>query len=155
MRTLFYATTLGLALAAAACAAGSKPPETKPAAAAPEAPPPGASLLANTRWTLNEIAGREAIDRVEATLAFDNQGGVSGSGSCNQFHGTATVSGASITFGPLATTRMACIAPINEQEATYLAALARADRFEIEEPYLIIHLKGGDKPLRFIRAANQ
>ena len=152
MRTLIHATILGVVLAAASCAAGSKPLETRPAARAPDTPPPAASLLANTRWSLQDIAGREAIDRVEATLVFDGQGGVSGSGSCNQFHGTVTVTGASIAFGPFATTRMACITSINEQEAAYLGALARADRFEIEEPFLIIHLKAGDKPLRFIRA---
>ena len=155
MRTLIHATILGLVLAAASCAAGSKPPETKPSAKAPDAPPAAASLLANTRWTVEDIAGREAMDRVEATLVFDGQGGVSGSGSCNQFHGTATVTGASITFGAFSVTRMACLAAINEQESVYLEALSRADRFEIEEPFLIIQLKGGDEPLRFIRASHQ
>ena len=95
------------------------------------------------------------MDRVDATLRFDGQGGVSGNGSCNQFHGTATVNGASIAFGALATTRMACIPSIGDQEAAYLGALARADHFELEEPFLMIHLKGGNKPLKFIRAAHE
>jgi heat shock protein HslJ len=71
-----------------------------------------------------------------------------------QFHGTATVTGASIAFGAFSTTRMACLAAINEQEQAYLEALTHADRFEIQEPFLLIHLKGGGKPLMFIRASH-
>lgn len=151
MRKIIPALALGLILGAVSCAGGSKPPETVPAT--PTAPPGSTSALANSSWLLEELSGRQTADRVEATLAFDARDGVSGNGSCNQFHGTATISGTSIAFGPLVTTRMACVPAVGQQEGAYLEALHQAERFEIEEPFLTIYLRDGAKPLKFIRAA--
>jgi len=37
------------------------------------------------------------------------------------------------------------------QEGAYLAALAKAERFRTEGPFLYIESAGQEKPLRFIR----
>jgi len=56
-------------------------------------------------------------------LSLDEQ--ASGSAGCNTFNSSATLDGNSITFGPIATTRMICDQPdgVMDQESAYLAAL--------------------------------
>lgn len=108
--------------------------------------------LWSTSWRLEDLAGAAVIDSVQATLAFLEQGQVAGNGSCNQFHGGATVADDRIAFGPLATTRMFCGEEVMRQEGDYLGALREAERFEIREPFLYIYAAGRPHPLRFIRA---
>jgi serine/threonine protein kinase len=72
--------------------------------------------------------------------------------SCNRFTGSAEVSGDSIKFGMLASTRMACPDDaVNSQEMEYLKALAAAKRLELKDAALLIYAEGYDKPLRFTR----
>jgi heat shock protein HslJ len=60
----------------------------------------------------------------ELSLAFAADGRVSGSAGCNNFMGTYTLSGASLKFGPAATTRKLCAQPgVMEQEQQFLKAL--------------------------------
>lgn len=107
--------------------------------------------FAGTKWRLEDLAGAGVLDRAQATLAFAEEGKVSGNGSCNQFHGTATVSGDAIAFAPMATTRKFCGEAVMYQENAYLAALRKAQRFEIKEPFLYVFASNRAKPLRFIR----
>ncbi len=111
--------------------------------------------LIGTQWRLEDLAGAGVMDRVQATLEFTDEGKVSGNGSCNQFHGTVTISGGAIRFGPLATTRKFCAEAVMHQEKQYLAALADAERFEINEPFLYIYAADRQEPLRLIRAEEE
>jgi heat shock protein HslJ len=108
--------------------------------------------LLGTAWVLEDLAGAGVVDRVQATLEFAEDGTVSGNGSCNRFHGTLTVTGDAITFGPQATTRMMCAEAVMQQETAYLAALREAERFETDGTFLYIHAAGRPQPLRFIGA---
>ena len=110
----------------------------------------GAGGFIGTKWRLEDLAGAGVMDRVQATLDFSEGGKVSGKGSCNQFHGTVTFDGGTITFGPLATSRKFCGEAVMNQENQYLAALRGAQRFEIKEPFLYIIAAGRSQPLRFI-----
>lgn len=110
------------------------------------------STLTGTKWRLEDLAGAGVMDRVQATLEFPEEATVSGNGSCNQFRGTATISGGVIAFSPLATTRKMCAEAVMRQENEYFAALRDAQRFEIKEPFLYIFAANRPKPLRFIRA---
>ncbi len=113
----------------------------------------GASL-AGTEWVLRDIAGSPALEKPQATLTFPEAGHAAGNGSCNQFNGSVSISGASIKFGPLAATRMACMEnDISEQEDRYLKALGAATRYELRGEKLLIYFEGNDKPLAFSRAA--
>ena len=116
------------------------------------APAPSASGLAGTSWRLEDLAGRGVVDRVEATLEFPGEGTATGNGSCNRFRGRVAVGAGTITFGPLATTRKACLAEAaNRQETEYLAALQAAERWEVRDAFLYIHVAGRSTPLRFTR----
>ena len=111
--------------------------------------------LAGTRWRLEKLGDQPAIPGVEATMEFPEEGKVAGRGSCNRFFGTVEISGESIKFGPLASTKMACLDDATStQETRYLEALAAAERFSFDGPALLIHSRGGGAPLRF-RVASQ
>lgn len=109
--------------------------------------------LQGTSWRLEDLGGTGVLDRVQATLEFSESGRVSGNGSCNQFSGTVKISGESITFGPLAATRKACVDAVGMQENNYFKALGAARRFNLDGPFLLIYSEGADKPLRFIRTS--
>jgi len=116
---------------------------------------PTASSLAGTEWILEDIAGAGVLDNAQATLSFAKEfasnGKVSGNGSCNKFSGSASVDAGKVSVGPLATTRMACVPAVDDQEMRYMKALQAAERLTFDGPYLFLYAKGMDKPLRFIR----
>ncbi len=107
--------------------------------------------LAGSSWRLEDLAGAGVIDNARASLEFPEPGRVSGSGTCNRFTGTVTLTGGAISFGPLATTRKACPEALMNQESKYLQALGTAERFEVKDSFLYLHAAGGSAPLRFVR----
>jgi putative lipoprotein len=56
---------------------------------------------------------------------------VAGSGGCNRYTGKGALARGKAAIGPLASTRMACPPALMNQETRFLAALARAARYEI------------------------
>lgn len=91
-----------------------------------------AADLDNTHWTLVELGeDQPALADAEVTISFE-AGQVSGSGGCNNYSGAFNLSDDNpflVTFGPLATTAMACDDPIQRQESAYLAALQQVSRW--------------------------
>jgi heat shock protein HslJ len=148
MRYLSAFLLLGLVgLAFAGCTQTS----TSQTASSPAAAP-GSPELKGTAWRLEDLGAVSAIPGVEATLQFPEAGKAAGRASCNRFFGTVEISGASIQFGPLASTKMACIDDAaNAQEKKYLDALGAAERFAFDGPALLIYSRGNDQPLRFSR----
>ncbi len=109
--------------------------------------------LAGTSWQLVSLGPNGALEGAQPTLAFESDGRVSGSGSCNRFSGSVTESGKVLQFGPLATTKMACDDAINAQESTFFKALEQADSFEAGPDQLSIQTKLWSEPLSFVKAA--
>jgi heat shock protein HslJ len=145
---------LGLALAGSAAACADDPRTSASPGIVDEVESAADGLggtLWGTEWRLADLAGAGVLDRVEATLAFSETGRAAGNGSCNRFSGAVQISGDSISFGPLASTRMGCAEPISTQEVRYLGALQNAERFVLEGSSLLIHSRGLEKPLRFVR----
>jgi len=141
-----FALLIAVILFTAGCPSGDKKP-TK--AAAPVAP----FSLVGTDWMLADLAGTPVIANSKASLAFPEAGRVAGNGSCNRFTGSVTISGDTLKFGPLASTRMACMdGGVSTQEDAYLKALGAATRYEYRDPDLLIYATGYDKPLRFTRS---
>jgi heat shock protein HslJ len=133
-------TTVIVAAWLSGCARLEPPPNTTPE-----------GLLAGTAWQLQQLGTQRALEGNRPTLAFAKAGTVSGTGSCNQFNGSVTVNGKSITFGPLATTRMSCADALNAQEMSYFKALQQAEWFTITGSTLTIYTKATDQPLVFLR----
>ena len=113
-----------------------------------EAAPEG--LLAGTAWRLQQLGSEGALEGHQPTLIFGQFDRVNGTGSCNRFNGSVVVDRKSITFGPLASTRMACEAAISTQEANYFKALQQAEWFTISGSALTIYTKAMDLPLVFV-----
>lgn len=105
--------------------------------------------ILGTKWLLENLGGAGVLDRAQATLEFVEAGRVAGRGSCNRFFGSVEVSGESIKFSALGSTRMSCVEAVMLQESKYLKALEGAERFVFDEFVLLIYSKGLDEPLRF------
>ena len=103
------------------------------AKAAPEGASPASSAV-NIEWRLVAVAGAPAgvgANGQPATLRLDDMGQrASGYAGCNQFSGTYTLSGSSLSFGPLAMTRMAC-ATGDELERRYTMALEQTTALKV------------------------
>ena len=82
--------------------------------------------LAGTHWVLDGMIDGDAASSVpgarEAWLDITEDGKVSANTGCNRGSGSATIDGATLTFGPLATTRMAC----SETAAQHVEGAMRA-----------------------------
>lgn len=109
----------------AACASGSTGPE-----------------ISGTDWKLisygpvgSQVQAAEGID---TSLKFGSDGRVSGNMGCNSFGGEYTQKDGQVTFGPLASTVMACQEPQMSQEGTAFAILTGSVDFTIDGDVLTI-----------------
>ncbi|HEY2022013.1 META domain-containing protein [Paraburkholderia sp.] len=132
--------TLSVAALLGACAM-PKHPETS-------APPPdpfnpaAAQLLDNTGWVLNSWKQADGTaravpskDQGPLTLALSTEGGTrhaNGFSGCNRFTGSYTLKDGKLSFGPLATTHIACASPGGQIEAPFLDALAHIERTGVQ-----------------------
>jgi heat shock protein HslJ len=108
--------------------------------------------LVGTEWLLTDLGGTPVVPDSKASLSFFEAGRAAGNASCNRFTGGVTISGDSIKFGQLASTRMACADnAVSAQEDQYLKLLEAAKRFEIKDDSLLIFADGSERPLRFTR----
>jgi heat shock protein HslJ len=88
--------------------------------------------IEGTRWILTNYRADGAPVAVPAGAVIDATfaaGAVSGSAGCNSYNGPATIDGAKITIGDLASTLMMCAGPAADVEPVYLAALPTATSF--------------------------
>jgi heat shock protein HslJ len=97
--------------------------QSQPSVTTPEAVT--APTLIDTEWKALTIFGQDA-SAAESTLEFDGADQVYGSTGCNNFRGSVELSGTSLKFGLLATTRKMCAAAVSGQETVYLEALGEA-----------------------------
>ncbi len=108
--------------------------------------------MAGTSWLAEDIGRRGVLDNPPTTMSFDQAGRVGGSGGCNRYGGPVEVSGETIRFGPLASTRMACAPAIGDQEERFFAALQSATRFVFTaEGKLVLYDATGDAVVTFSR----
>lgn len=101
-------------------------------------------VLAATQWQLVSYGETPVVAGSLVTLEFVDDSQVAGSGGCNRFSGTYTLSGDSISFSPLISTRMACNSQeMGRQETRFFDALGSAIRYEMTDGQLIIWFAGG------------
>jgi putative lipoprotein len=95
--------------------------------------PDSAADLAGTAWLVTTIDGQAAVPDAPPTIAFGDDGTVSGSGGCNQYSGPFEIDGGSISVGELASTLMLCEGAAGTQETAFLNALGGATSWRIDE----------------------
>jgi heat shock protein HslJ len=116
-------TVFVLAVAAAASAGCAAPSRSS----SPTAPSSTAAALLGPTWAAFEIDG-QAVDAREPgrqpniVLAADGNR-VSGTTGCNRIAGSFTHQGATLRFGTLAMTRVACVPDRSAIEQAFVAAL--------------------------------
>jgi heat shock protein HslJ len=98
-------------------------------------------------WRLVEIDGEAVADGIEATMAFAADGRVAGRAACNRYSAQWTLTGESLSIGPAAATKMACLDETAAQtEQRFFAILPSADRFGVDaEGALVIY--AADRPI--------
>lgn len=90
-------------------------------------------------WTVTSLVHRDAlaspIPGTELTAVFAEDGTLSGSAGCNQYTARYATTGDVLEISPPASTRKFCETPegVMDQEASYLAALPEAARFQLGE----------------------
>jgi heat shock protein HslJ len=95
------------------------------------------TALTDAAWTLAELDS-EPVDDVVQTANFLPDGTIDGSGGCNQYFGSYTTDGSTLTISELAATRMACEEDVMDAEADYLDALQSAAIWAIDGSQLTI-----------------
>ncbi|MGX9393654.1 META domain-containing protein [Nitrobacteraceae bacterium UC4446_H13] len=105
------------------------------------------------KWLAEDILGGGVIDRLQTTLEIAPDGIVSGHGGCNRYRGRVSITGESISFSPLASTKMACTPAAMAQEQKFQQALERARSFRINarERKLILRDGAGATVARLAR----
>ena len=107
------------------------------------AQPPAA--LDGTQWQLISLDGSPVLDSTSVTLAFGPQDRAGGSGGCNSYGGSYSVQDDALSFGPLASTMMACHDDVMQQELDYFAALQAVTRFTRSGDQLILFYGEGQQ----------
>jgi heat shock protein HslJ len=85
------------------------------------------------KWLAEDIDGGGVIDRLQTTLEIRDDGIVTGTGGCNRYAGSATISGDTIKFLPMASTRMACSTAAMRQEGKFHSTLERVMTWRIDQ----------------------
>jgi putative lipoprotein len=104
--------------------------------------------LPGTSWTLVDLDGAEPVAETPPSITFTDEGSVLGSTGCNTFNGEVTIDGSELSFGPLATTRMACVDPVaSEQEQSFLVAMESVTGYTIDNEGRLVLAGGGSLTL--------
>jgi putative lipoprotein len=99
--------------------------------------------LPGTSWVLVDLDGTAPVGETAPTIAFDDQGSVTGTGGCNTFNGDVTIDGSDLSFGPLASTQMACEEDISNQEAAFFTALQDVTSYTVDNDGRLVLQDGG------------
>jgi heat shock protein HslJ len=104
----------------------------------------GGGDLTGQVWVLTELMGKAPVANTGISAQFSPDGKVSGSAGCNQYNGSYTTSGSSITISNLANTMMACEQAVMDQESAYLAALGDAKTYAVKGDTLTLNGADGN-----------
>ncbi len=108
--------------------------------------------LVGTRWIVDGLVASEAVSSVPAgvvaSLVFTADGRVAVEAGCNSGGAPVTVDGATMAFGPLVLTEMACEGPATEVERIVVAVLTGTVAYRIEADVLTLDHGGTGLLLR-------
>ena len=105
----------------------------------------------DTKWQLDGLISNEAVSSVPSgltsNLIFDKDGQIQGNFGCNSGGGDYDVQGHVITFGPIASTLMACARDGRQVEGSVLQVLTGSADYSIDGS--VLSLTNGDVGLTY------
>ena len=110
-------------------------------------------LLMGTEWVVESIGGRSMVDKSRATIQFMPDGRIAGTGSCNRYTGSWSLSGEALNIEKLAITRKACQPELMEQETRLVRHLESARGFDISPQGELLLSTGSGLSLRASQAS--
>lgn len=93
------------------------------------------------KWDLKELNGKDIIQTYMRPVLIEfneTDSKVSGSAACNRFFGSFNKSGKTLTFNPLASTKMFCDEASNNLETEFLSSLEKVNKFKVENHTLLL-----------------
>ena len=109
----------------------------------------GASFAGS--WRIAGISGVDSFDPAKTEMRLSGEGKFSSTVGCNRIAGEPRIDGDHVTFGALATTRMACPPALGAVEAKYLSGLNAARSFRLADSKLILVGENGEQLVVFAR----
>jgi heat shock protein HslJ len=107
-----------------------------------------AADLLHTSWLVKEVGGHQTVGSLRPTIEFNDDGQTSGRAGCNDWNASSQIDSSKLSFGPVVTTRMACVPTMmNEQERYFFLALAATKAFRISADDSLILLDAYNKNL--------
>lgn len=95
---------------------------------------PDMESLYGKEWVLEYVnKDKPVIDKLRATIRFEKDGKLTGSGGCNKFFGSYEIKDGKVVIGPVGGTKMMCPPAVMDIEDAYMAALAGELEVRMEE----------------------
>jgi len=94
-------------------------------------------------WVAEYILGKPVIDMTHSSIEFGEDGAVGGLGGCNSYHGSYTLEGNVVSFGPMAATMRACVEAISDQEMRFFQSLAQPQTVKFKDGLLLLIAEDG------------
>lgn len=107
--------------------------------------------LFDTIWQVRSIAGKDVLPATKVSLSIAPDRRAGGNGGCNNYFTEAMFDGPTLSFGPIAGTRMACGGPVMAQEAAFFAALEATTGYELADAALYLLDADGNQLVRLSR----
>lgn len=111
------------------------------------------AVLLNTSWELTEISGEKInipntnSEKFSITLNFTDKG-INGISAVNRYFSSYTVKNNNISFGVIASTKMAGPKNMMDMELKYFSTLEKTEKIEMPDSNTLI-LKSGNEYLKF------
>jgi heat shock protein HslJ len=99
------------------------------------------STLYDTKWKLNKIHIADSVEEVtnKAFIKFNQSTkSAGGNGGCNVFGSSITVSGNTVSFKDIFSTKMYCEG-VQQTEDAFFKQLGKVNRFEIKDKVLLLY----------------
>ena len=104
-------------------------------------------LLQGVNWRITHIGEQSVNGATAAHIRFLANNGIAGSTGCNRFFGQYTLTGETLSFKDVGSTRKACSPELMAQENVFLKMLASVNRFSFEASdaqRLLLHTGAAD-----------
>lgn len=125
----------------------------------PQLPTTANGAIENIEWQAVEMNHRPLSSNVTITMTLDGAGRIAGRSGCNRYTGPYAIDTTARTLqvtGPVAGTRIACVAPeMMAAEDSFNTLLPTITRYQLEDGPVLVIYAGADDVLRLSPASAQ